>query len=239
MNWNDLCLALFGPAHGIVRDGDVILGTGQIDPEGRHQEPLTVTVVGTTDHAPIGVETALAQAAVVLDTIEHHPGRPILLLVDTQGQRLRHRDELLCINRYMAHLGCCVDLARRRGHRVIGLVYDQALSGGFITSGLMADACYALPEAEIRVMRLPAMSRVTKISEDVLEQLSQSNPVFAPGVSNYVAMGGIEAIWRDDLRQCLRDALQNPNVQDLRAEHGAARGGRALAADIVQRVLAA
>src|SRR2546427_144692 len=34
----------------------------------------------------------------------------------------------------MAHLGTCIDLARRRGHRVIGLVYDQALSGGFIRS---------------------------------------------------------------------------------------------------------
>jgi malonate decarboxylase beta subunit len=37
------------------------------------------------------------------------------------------------INRAMAHLGTCIDLARRRGHRMIGLVYDQALSGGFIT----------------------------------------------------------------------------------------------------------
>jgi malonate decarboxylase gamma subunit len=239
MNWNDLCRALFGPEHGIVRDGDVIRGMGQIDPDGPDATSLAVAVIGTTDHAPIGVETALAQADAVLHTIEHHPGRPILLLVDTQGQRLRHRDELLCINRYMAHLGCCVDLARRRGHRVIGLVYDQALSGGFITSGLMADACYALPEAEIRVMRLPAMSRVTKISEDVLEQLSQSNPVFAPGVANYVAMGGIEAVWQGDLRQCLRAALQDPNTQDLRAAHGRARGGRTLAADVVQRVLAA
>jgi malonate decarboxylase gamma subunit len=48
---------------------------------------------------------------------------------------------------------------------VLGLVYDQALSGGFITSGLIADACDALPEAEIRVMRIPAMARVTKLPE--------------------------------------------------------------------------
>ena len=127
-------------------------------------EPLTV--IGTTDHAPIGVELALAQARVVLDTVAQHPGRPILLLIDTQGQRLRRRDELLGINRSMAHLGASIDLARRRGHRVIGLVYDQALSGGFITSGLIADACYALPEAEIRVMRIPAMARVTKLPEE-------------------------------------------------------------------------
>ena len=161
-------------------------------------------MIGTTNHAPIGVQLALAQARVVLDTMAQHPGRAILLLIDTQGQQLRRRDELLGINRAMAHLGMCIDLARRRGHRVIGLVYDQALSGGFITSGLIADACYALPEAEIRVMRIPAMARVTKLPEALLSALSQSNPVFAPGVDNYVAMGGVRQLWRGDLPAALR-----------------------------------
>jgi len=233
MNWQALSLALFGESHAITRTGDVIQGIAQLGPE------LTIAVVGTADHASIGVETALAQARFVLDTVVNHPGRPILLLVDTQGQRLRRRDELLGLNRYMAHLGCCVDLARRSGHRVVGLVYDQALSGGFITSGLMADACYALPEAEIRVMRIPAMSRVTKISEDLLQALSLTNPVFAPGVANYVAMGGIQALWNGDLKQCLLDALAATNTVDIRATSGAERGGRALAVSVIQRVLAA
>ena len=232
MNWQDLTHALFGDAHSIARSGDVISGTARLQGQ-------TVSVVGTTDHAAIGVDTALAQAHAILETVQNHPGRAILLLVDPQGQRLRHRDELLCINRYMAHLGCCVDLARRSGHRVVGLVYDQALSGGFITSGLMADACHALPEAEIRVMRLPAMSRVTKISEDVLEALSLSNPVFAPGVANYVAMGGIQSLWASDLQARLLEALADGNVVDQRAALGAARGGRKLAAQVTQRVLAA
>jgi hypothetical protein len=52
-----------------------------------------------------------------------------------------------------------------------------------------------LREAEIRVMRIPAMARVTKLSEEVLTALSQSNPVFAPGVGNYVAMGGVRSGW--------------------------------------------
>jgi malonate decarboxylase gamma subunit len=232
MNWQVLAQALFGEAHGIERHGDVLSGTAQLQGQ-------TLAVVGTTDHAAIGVETALAQARVILETVQQHPGRAILLLVDTQGQRLRLRDELLCINRYMAHLGCCVDLARRSGHKVLGLVYDQALSGGFITSGLMADACHALPEAEIRVMRLPAMSRVTKISEEVLQALSLSNPVFAPGVENYVAMGGIASLWRGDLQDCLAAALADTDTSDQRAALGAARGGRQLAAAVAERVLAA
>jgi malonate decarboxylase gamma subunit len=230
MDWNLLATRLFGAGHGIVADGDFLQGTALFD--GR-----PITVIGTTNHAPIGVRLALAQARVVLDTLAQHPERPILLLVDTQGQQLRRRDELLGINRAMAHLGASIDLARRRGHRVIGLVYDQALSGGFLTSGLIADACHALPEAEIRVMRIPAMARVTKLPEDMLTALSQSNPVFAPGVANYVAMGGVRSLWQGDLAAALREALAHSPGEDLRAIDGAARGGRKLAAAVAQRVL--
>ena len=230
MDWNLLASRLFGPDHGIAADGDFLQGTARFDGQ-------TIAVTGTTNHAPIGVRLALAQARVVLDTMAQHPGRPILLLIDTQGQQLRRRDELLGINRAMAHLGASIDLARRRGHRVIGLVYDQALSGGFITSGLIADACYALPEAEIRVMRIPAMARVTKLPEEMLNALSQSNPVFAPGVSNYVAMGGVRALWNGDLPAALREALAHAPREDLRAVDGAERGGRRLAAPVARRVL--
>ena len=232
MNWIQLVTALFGPFHDVNAEGDFLRGSAVF-------EGQSIAVVGTTNHAPIGMAMALAQARVILDTITHHAGRPILLLIDTQGQQLRRRDETLGINRAMAHLGMCIELARARGHPVIGLVYDQALSGGFITSGLIADGCFALPAAEIRVMRIPAMARVTKLSEDMLTALSQSNPVFAPGVDNFVAMGGIRAIWEHDLPAALRDALANTPTEDLRARDGEQRGGRRLAAQVAKRVLAA
>ncbi|MFT7774997.1 biotin-independent malonate decarboxylase subunit gamma [Roseateles sp.] len=230
MDWISLAERLFGVNHGISRDGDFLHGTVTFD-----GAPLVI--IGTTAHAAIGVQLALAQARAVLDVVTHHPGRAILLLIDTQGQQLRRRDELLGINRAMAHLGMAIDFARRSGHRVIGLVYDQALSGGFITSGLIADACDALPEAEIRVMRLPAMARVTKLPESLLAELSESNPVFAPGVGNYVSMGGVRRLWQGDMSQALREALADAPTQDRRAEDGAARGGRRLAASVVQLVL--
>ena len=232
MNWIEVAGALFGERHQIDADGDFLGGTASVD-------RTTIAIVGTTGHAPIGYALALRQARAILDTIAQHPGRAILLLIDTQGQQLRRHDELLGINRAMAHLGCCIDLARRRGHQVIGLVYDQALSGGFITSGLMADACYALPEAEIRVMRIPAMARVTKLSEELLTRLSASNPVFAPGVHNYVRMGGVRALWSGDLRAALQQALADASTSDRRAEDGRARGGRLLAASVIEQVLAA
>ena len=118
MGWAELAAALFGTSHRIVADGDLLHGEAEFD-------GATIAVLGSTNHAAVGVELALAQARLVLDAMARHPGRALLLLVDTQGQRLRQRDELLGIHRAMAHLGCCIDLARRRGHRVVALVYDR------------------------------------------------------------------------------------------------------------------
>jgi malonate decarboxylase gamma subunit len=172
----------------------------------------------------------------VLDTVRRYPERPLLFLIDTGGQRLRHRDELLGINSYMAHLGKCVEIARQQGHRVLGLIYDQALSGGFIPNAMMADLCAALPEAEIRVMGLPAMARITRIQEERLRELSESSPVFAPGAINYVRMGAIDALWDGDLAQCLLDTLRRADAIDHRAARGLERGGRMLAQPVAQQV---
>ena len=229
--WQTLAAALFPLGHSITERDDFLSGSAQVGSD-------TIAVIGTTGHAPIGVEIALAQARAVLQTVRDHPQRAILILVDTQGQRLRHRDEMLGINSYMAHLGKCVDLARRLGHKIVALVYDQALSGGFITSGLMADACYALPDATIRVMGLPAMARITKVPEDVLTELARNNPVFAPGAENYLRMGGLQAIWRGDLAEQLAQALQQPAQADARSALGLARGGRLLAQPVIAAITA-
>jgi len=231
MDWHTLTRALFPQGCSIAEAHLVLTGEGTVG-DGK------VAVVGTTGHVPIGVETALAQARFILQTVREHPGRPILILVDTQGQRLRHRDEMLGINGYMAHLGKCVELARRSGHKIVALVYDQALSGGFITSGLMADACYALPDATIRVMGLPAMARITKVPEERLTELAVDNPVFAPGPENYLRMGGLQDIWRGDLAAALAAALQLASDGDVRSALGRARGGRGLAQRVIDAIVA-
>ncbi|SFB07347.1 malonate decarboxylase gamma subunit [Collimonas sp. OK607] len=229
MDWKTLTATLFPDGHTVVEKDDFLSGTAEVDGN-------TVTVIGTTGHAAIGVEIALLQAQAILATVRQHPQRTIVILVDTQGQRLRHRDEMLGINSYMAQLAKCIDLARRQQHKIVGLVYDQALSGGFITSGLMADACYALPDATIRVMGLPAMARITKVPEARLTELAKSNPVFAPGAVNYLHMGGIEAIWDGDLAGQLVTALRAASPQDQRSAAGRQRGGRSHAWQVTQAV---
>lgn len=227
--WRSVADALFPEGHRIEEKGDLLCGDGRAGGK-------VFAVIGTTNHAEVGVELALAMAAGVLDTVRTHPGRPLLFLIDTKGQRLRHRDELLGINSFMAHLGKCVEIARQRGHRILGLIYDQALSGGFIPNAMMADLCAALPEAEIRVMGLPAMARIMRIPEERLRALSVTSPVFAPGASNYLRMGAIDALWSDDLAARLLESLDRADTTDRRSASGFDRGGRMLAQQVANRV---
>jgi len=212
-------------------------GTGQVG-------DTTVQVIGSSDAAEVGGDLALLMADAVLDTIHNHPRRPILFLLDTQGQRLRRRDEMLGLNGYMAHLAKCVEIARHRGHPIISLVYGQAVSGGYLTTGMMADACYALADAEIKVMNLPAMARITKIPLKRLEELAARSPVFSPGVDNYFRMGHVLEVWSSDLAASLQTALATLGTrkgaadEDRRMQLGLERGGRSLARPVVEKVLA-
>ena len=51
------------------------------------------------------------------------------------------------------------------------------------------------------------------------------------------AMGGVRRLWQGDLAQALRQALADAPTDDRRADDGAARGGRLLAASVAQQVL--
>jgi malonate decarboxylase gamma subunit len=230
VKWQELAQKLFPDGHEIKESAHFLSGTAKVG-------ALEIAIVGTSDHTPIGIEIALAQAKAVLDVVRKFPGRPIFILVDTEGQRLRHRDELLGINRYMAHLAKCIEFAREKKHFILALVYDQALSGGFITSGLMADACFALPSSAIRVMGLPAMARITKVPEEKLTALAQDNPVFAPGPQNYFKMGGLLGIWEDNLPQALSEALKQKSSTDERAALGEQRSGRNRAKKVIEAVI--
>jgi malonate decarboxylase gamma subunit len=229
MMLSELLDRLFLGGHTVHVDNQVLHGTGKT-------AVGEVTVIGTTDHAEVGVEHALALAEAVMDSTRHHPERAILMLVDTAGQRLSHRDELLGINGYLGHLVQCLEVARLRGARLVSLIYDEAVSGGFLSFGLMADQIYALADAQVRVMNLQAMARVTKLPLERLQGLSKSSPVFAPGVENYVAMGAVSEIWTGNLAEHLAKALRASASGDERRRLGQERGGRTLAHEVATKV---
>jgi len=220
---------LFPAGHTVTHDEGLVTGFATV-PAGE------VAVLGTTQHLAVGADAALKLASFVLGIIKDRPGCPILMLVDTQGQRLSRTEELLGLNGFLAHLVKSLDLARRRGHRLLTLVYGEAVSGGFLSFGLMADEIHALEDAKVRVMNLPAMARITKLPLEMLEALRAESPSFAPGVANFYKLGGIHSVWKDSLSEQLQAALERRNDGDRRREDGLARQGRKLALAVSRKV---
>jgi malonate decarboxylase gamma subunit len=220
---------LFPAGHAVRREGDLLVGTGRT-PAGE------VAVLGLCDGVEVGVELALRLANEVLRVVREHAGRPILTLVDSAGQRMSKRDELLGLNGFLGHLAACVELARRRGHRILALVHGQAVSGSFLALGMMADEIHAVDGAVLSVMNLQAMSKVTKIPLERLETLSRGSPVLAPGLSNFVQLGCVTSVWHPPLAAALEAALARGPGPDRRAALGLERGGRTLAEPVAWRV---
>lgn len=229
MNIDVLLSNLFPAGHMVACDEGLLTGFGTV-------AAGEVAVLGTTQHLAVGAEAALKLAGFVLDIVRDRTGCPILMLVDTQGQRLSRKEELLGLNGFLAHLVKSLDLARRRGHRLLTLVYGEAVSGGFLSFGLMADEIHALEDAKVRVMNLPAMARITKLPLAILETLSAESPAFAPGVENFYKLGGIHSVWKGSLAEQLQAALERRNEGDRRREDGAARQGRRLALAVSRKV---
>lgn len=233
MTLNELLDQLFPAGHSITVTNKAVVGEATTSFG-------TVAVLGTTDAAAVDHEIALTLSKAVLDVVQKTPGRSIVFLVDTVGQALSRGAELLCLNGSFAHLAKCVDLARRSGHKSVSLVTSNAVSGGFLSFGLMADRAYALKDVSVRVMDLKAMSRVTKLDYDRLVDLAKTSPTFAPGAENYERMGGIESIWADVSESRLSDAFNAiDNARDLRMEKGSMRTGRTEALKTTESVLAA
>lgn len=229
-NVNSACGQLFPLGFNLVTSGEMIYGEAKTSKG-------VVALLGTINSAPIGVDLAFALAGKVLEIIQNHPQRPIIILVDTQGQNLSRRDELLGNAGYLAHLSMCFELARMRGHTLISIVYKEAVSGGYLALGMIADRSFALESAQIRVMALSAMSRIMQISLERLEELCASSPIFGPGASNYVALGALDAVLANDLSSPIEQALSQGEQLDQRAKLGLERGGRKLALEVINLVI--
>lgn len=208
----------------------VIYGKGQINTTNFH-------ILGTVENTMFGVDESLEMAKHVLSLIS--PDKtPFFLLVDVAGQKLSTRDEWLGMYAYFAHLLKCLHLARQNGHRIISLIYNQAIGGSFIAFGMMADRIYALPHAKLAVMWLEGMAKVTKIDLETLKHISQTSPVFAPGVENFRKLGGLhEVLPLDAVAPKILQILKEEGLElDNRALLGKQFGGRKKAHDIISLI---
>lgn len=227
MTLDELLPALFERGYEIDHDAGLIFGHGDL-------AGTRVDVIGVAHRRPLGIDEAVRLAAHVLDTAARGDGTPILVLVDSDSQRMSKRDELLGLNEGLAHLAKCLMQADLAGHPTIGVLYGHTAAGAFIATALATRVLLALPGAEPEVMDLPSMARVTKLPLDVLKEKARSTPVFAPGLDNLAQMGAVDAVL-DPGRQLSEQVagwLTRPADRvDRRAERG-----RPVAFDVAQRV---
>ena len=176
MTLDEILTSLFPAGHDVVVDDEgLISGSGPVD-------GARATVIGVANRAPLGVEGAAKLAAKVLAVIAAGRKDPLLVLVDSDSQRMSKRDEMLGLSEYLAHLSKCLILADQQGVPTIGILYGHTAAGAFIATALSTRVLVALPGADPEVMDLPSMARVTKLSIEVLKEKAKSTPVFAPGL---------------------------------------------------------
>ncbi|OZI60652.1 biotin-independent malonate decarboxylase subunit gamma [Bordetella genomosp. 11] len=229
---NEVLSSLFPGGHDVVVEDSLLSGSGQLGQAGRAQ------VIGVSGRAAVGVDQALLLAERVLDIVRQQQPAPLLVLVDSDSQRMSKRDEMLGLSQFLAHLATCLCYADARGHHTVGLLYGHTAAGAFIATALATRTLLALPGADPAVMDLPSMARVTKLPLAVLEEKARATPVFAPGLDNLARTGAIAAVL--DPAASLADqvirALHDAASADTRDQAGRERGGRPKAADIAARV---
>jgi malonate decarboxylase gamma subunit len=234
MTLDNMFASLFPEGHAVAKEGGLLVGQGRS--AGRNIE-----VIGVADRTALGVDEAIRLSRRVLEVIERGGNDPILVVIDSDSQRMSKRDELLGLNEFLAHLAKCLILADTLGHPTIGLLYGYTAAGAFIATALATRALVALPGAEPAVMDLPSMSRVTKLPLNVLQAKSKSTPVFAPGLANLTQTGAVARTLDPDvsLAEQLSGLLAGlSDARDTRDRLGKERMGRPKAAEIAERVYA-
>lgn len=204
----------------------------------------------------MGLEEGLKMAYAVYLTIKADNDkpltekRPIILVVDTPGMSPGKVEEIIGIYKSTGAYQLASAEARRLGHPIVAMIIGRAISGGFLCHGLQADRILALSDTfgtMIHVMPLIGIARVTKINIMLLEELAESNPVFAAGVSHFYNLGGVDGIVEtiEDMRASV--VTQIAEIRRLKAggEHdevgpwsrlmsGIRRGGRKTSEKVIQ-----
>lgn len=232
MTLDDILASLFPDGHAVKNDNGVIFGLATL------RSGVKALVVGVADRTAVGVDEAIRLSGHVLGSLDQGSG-PILVLVDSDSQRMSKRDELLGLNEFLSHLAKSLIYADMNGRPTIGILYGHSAAGALLATGLATRVLVGVPGATPAVMDLPSMAKVTKLSMEALQEKAKSTPVFAPGLSNLARMGAVHITWNDDVSLAGQlDALlaDMPDAHDRRDALGKERGGRSKAADIAEQV---
>ena len=177
----------------------------------------------------IGLEEGYKMALAVYHSIkadESKPPadkRPLVLIVDTPGNGPGKLEEMFGMNKAT---GALADEMATMGCRTLGeCLYrrGQEFVRAFLCHGLQADHILSLAPkfgTLVHVMPLTSIARITKLDIEWLQELAESNPVFAAGPDFFYRLGGIEELI--DSIETMGERV-SANVADVRAKKAAGR----------------
>ena len=123
MTLDEILASLFPKGHQVVLDHGLLSGQGKL-PGG-----AAVSVIGVDGRTAVGIDEAIRLSANVLNVVKRGSKEPILVLIDSNSQRMSKRDELLGLSEFLAHLAMCLMIADRLGSRTVGLLYGHTAAG--------------------------------------------------------------------------------------------------------------
>ncbi len=104
---------------------------GLLSGSGALPNGAAAVVIGVAERTPVGVDEALLLARHILASVGQGRG-PILVIVDSDSQRMSKRDELLGLNEFLSHLAKSLIYADLNGRPTIGLLYGHTAAGAFL-----------------------------------------------------------------------------------------------------------
>ena len=166
MTLDEILVSLFPDGHDVKNDKGVVLGSADL------RSGDKALVIGVADRTPVGVDELNRLSAHVLDSLPQGTG-PILVLVDSDSQRMSKRDELLGLNEFLAHVAKSLIYADMNGRPTISILYGHSAAGALLATGLATRVLVGLPGATPAVMDLPSMAKITKLSIETLQEKAE------------------------------------------------------------------
>ncbi|WJJ92560.1 biotin-independent malonate decarboxylase subunit gamma [Neopusillimonas aromaticivorans] len=140
-------------------------------------------------HGEVGLAEGWGLAQLIHDTIDADRNQPhqrtLIALVDVPSQAYGRLEETQGLHQALAAAVSAWIHARIAGHRVIGLIVGQAISGAYLAHGYQAHRLIALddPGVQLHAMGKASAARVTQRSVEALDELAKTVPPWAMALS--------------------------------------------------------
>lgn len=122
--------------------------------------------------------------------------RNIVCIIDAPSQAYGFNEELFGIHTTCATSVDAYATARIKGHKVVGVIVGNAISGAFLTHGYQSSVLVGIndPEINIQAMSKQSAARITKRTIKEIEDAAKAVPSIAYDIISYNKLGALEEL---------------------------------------------